>query len=84
MTRLICCLSLAVVTLSACEPVPGSVINLPENVQELAAPYQDLSTARINPDDGCYEYLHRGVVEDTYLPLRTPQGNPICTPKSAA
>lgn len=79
MKNLTCILGLAAFALTACEPVPGSTITVPEVVQEMAAPNQDLSMARINPDDGCYEYLHRGPVEDTYLPLRTANGNPICT-----
>lgn len=55
---------------------PGEV---PEAVALLAAPWQDLSTARLRPEDGCYWYEHDGPVERTLLPLRTPEGRPICT-----
>lgn len=52
---------------------------VPEAVIQLAAPYQDLTTARFREDDGCYWYLHAGPVETTLLPLRTVEGRPICT-----
>ena len=52
--------------------------NLPEGVVAIAAPNQDLSTARLLESDGCYWYTHRGPVETTELPLRTVAGNPIC------
>lgn len=78
-------------TLPACEPVPGAdgsvppptstarPVTLPESVVAIAAPFQDLSTARIRPEDGCFWYTHQGPVETTELPLRTDAGNPICT-----
>ena len=47
-------------------------------VTALAAPNQDLATARLLPEDNCYWYEHRGPVETTLLPLRTASGNPIC------
>lgn len=68
--------------LAACEPVPGeagSRATVPESVSSIAASYQDLTTARVRASDGCYWYTHRGPVETTELPLRTDQGNPICT-----
>lgn len=70
--------------LSACATAPttteeGYITELPEEVLALAAPYQNLSAVRLNPDDGCYWYLHSNAVEDTLLPLRTAGGNPICT-----
>ena len=72
--------------LAACEPVPTSgasgtsrPITVPESVASIAAPYQDLSTARIRTEDGCYWYTHQGPVETTELPLRTTNGSPICT-----
>ena len=52
--------------------------NVPEAVSSLAAPGQDLATARLLPEDNCYWYEHSGPVETTLLPLRTPGGNPIC------
>ena len=57
----------------------GFIAELPEAVLELAAPYQDLSAVRIDPASGCYVYRHVGVVETTFLPLRTREGRPICT-----
>ncbi len=68
--------------LAACDPTmntSGELPELPEAVVEMAAPGQDLGSARLRPEDGCYWYLHRGPVETTLLPLRTPGGNPICT-----
>ncbi|SHH55174.1 hypothetical protein [Marivita hallyeonensis] len=68
---------------AACEPVPTSrssgTVTVPESVSSIAAPFQDLTTARVRPDDGCYWYTHVGPVETTELPLRTVNGNPICT-----
>ncbi|WP_298498261.1 hypothetical protein [uncultured Maritimibacter sp.] len=55
--------------------LPGA---LPENVLALAAPYQDVNSAVLDEVSGCYNYLHRGPVESTYLPLRTVDGRPIC------
>lgn len=57
----------------------GSVTNLPEEVVAMVAPNQDLTTARILPEDGCYWYSHKGPVETTLLPLRNVAGRPICT-----
>ena len=59
----------------------GSVIasTLPEKVREIAAPYQDLSTAYYKSSDGCYWYRYDGPVEVADLPLRTANGAPICT-----
>lgn len=73
--------------LAGCEPVPGDTasgdagrpVAVPESVASIAAPHQDLSTARIRAQDGCYWYTHRGPVETTQLPLRTSNGSPICT-----
>ena len=56
---------------------------LPEAVVAMAATGQDLQSARLLPEDGCYWYLHNGPVEATLLPLRTPRGNPICTAPAA-
>lgn len=69
-------------TITACAPTPGTVVSeegdLPENVAALAAPNQNLSTARLREEDGCYWYSHSGPVETTELPLRTIEGRPIC------
>ena len=55
--------------------------NVPEAVIAMAAPDQDVATARLVPEDGCYWYKHSGPVETTLLPLRTANGNRICTPR---
>lgn len=55
---------------------------LPPNVAEIAAPYQNLQATRLDPTDGCYWYRYDGPVESTWLPLRTKNGNPICTRES--
>lgn len=63
------------------KPAPAAV---PEAVIQTAAFYQDLTTARLRPEDGCYWYLHSGPVETTLLPLRTIAGRPICTASGPA
>ena len=80
-------LGLAALALAACEPYEGMtgkpnsqlISNVPESVLAVAGPNQNLNAIRINPVDGCYEYQHNGPVEITFLPLRTANGNPICT-----
>lgn len=52
-------------------------------LRTMAAPYQDLQSVRLRPEDGCYWYRHVGPVETTMLPLRTVDGRPICTPRVA-
>ena len=56
----------------------GQIDTVPEAVVALAAPDQNVATARLLPDDNCYWYEHNGPVETTLLPLTTPNGNPIC------
>ncbi|MHA6324009.1 hypothetical protein [Roseivivax sp. CAU 1753] len=63
--------------------MPGGTVTVPESVSSIAASYQDLTTARIRASDGCYWYTHRGPVETTELPLRTDNGNPICTAQAS-
>lgn len=69
--------------LAACDtPSSGAVgtkTTVSARLAELAAPGQDLTDVRIDPKDGCYLYRYKGPVETTYLPLRTAQGNPICS-----
>jgi hypothetical protein len=60
----------------------NTIGNIPENVVAMAAPDQDISTARLRPEDGCYWYEHSGPVEVTLVPLRTANGNRICTASS--
>lgn len=57
----------------------GGAITIPDQVVAIAAPYQDLATARLRAEDGCFWYMHAGPVETTLIPLRTVQGNPICS-----
>lgn len=86
MTQLKIPATLVLVTLAtACaivEPEPPEPPNpypqLPVQVVEMAASYQDLSSAHLNPTDNCYWYQHGGVVETTPLPLRTPSGAHLC------
>jgi hypothetical protein len=66
--------------LGACATPPAEpeLSALPENVLAIAGPGQDLSTARLRPEDNCYWYEYRGPVETTLLPLKTDNGQPIC------
>ncbi|NVO21733.1 hypothetical protein HJ526_04535 [Donghicola sp. C2-DW-16] len=70
--------------LAACATAPkvteqGYLIEVPEEVRVIAAPYQNLNAIKLNPEDGCYWYQHENAVEYTMLPLRTAGGNPICS-----
>ncbi len=56
----------------------GGVADLPEAVVALAAPGQNLASARLLPQDNCYWYEYAGRVETTLLPLKTVDGRPIC------
>ena len=60
----------------------GAYRELPEPLLALAAPYQNLSKVRLDQIDNCFWYLHDGAVEQTWLPLRTANGNPICQAQS--
>jgi len=57
----------------------GFIKDVPEAVIAAVSPSQDLRYVKIDPIDGCYVYRHRGPVESTFLPLRTKNGNPICS-----
>ncbi|WP_323764804.1 hypothetical protein [Marinovum sp.] len=77
----------ALLLLAACDETttqarPIAVMPLPESVRELAAPGQDLSTAYLRREDGCFWYRYDGPVETTDLPLRATGGAPICTRRS--
>ena len=78
-------LSGTALTLTACGDIQGSahesqyIQQLSKGVLAIAAPYQDLKAVKIDPSDGCYVYRHVGPVETTFLPLRTVNGNPICS-----
>ena len=56
---------------------------LPESVASIADPNQDLLSARLRPEDGCYWYRYAGPVETTLLPLRTVDGRPICAQRTS-
>lgn len=51
---------------------------IPDGVAAMAAPGQDLASARLRPEDNCYWYAYAGPVETTLLPLKTVDGRPIC------
>lgn len=73
---------LAISLLGGCSGMLGDAIGEPQQVPEeviaLAAPHQNISTARLQPEDNCYWYEHVGPVETTLLPLLSQQGGPIC------
>lgn len=80
----------ATLTLSACASVPASnavsesaAALPPPELVDLAAPNQDLSSARVLPEDGCFWYEHNGRVEVTLLPLLTRDGSQICVSTEA-
>ena len=64
-------LLLAAFLLGACSTsIPGAPDTaqnrpLPDAVVAMAATGQDLQSARLLPEDGCYWYLHNGPVEAT-------------------
>ncbi len=59
-------------------PLAETPGELPPEVLAIVAPGQDLSTARLRPEDNCFWYVHRGPVETTMLPLRSLNGRTIC------
>ena len=81
-------LSAALLTLGACaapiEPVADEQPDLTERLAAIAAPHQDVQTARLRAEDGCYWYSHVGPVETTMLPLQTVDGRPICMPREVS
>ncbi|WP_076445118.1 hypothetical protein [Roseivivax lentus] len=79
-TKCLAALSAALLLGACAEMSDGAPVTpLPEAVVAIAAPYQDLTTARLRSEDGCYWYSHAGPVETTLIPLRTAAGNPICS-----
>ena len=76
----------ATLALGGCSTLDGTAREtrqqeaLQAQLAALAAPDQDVATARLRPEDGCYWYRHAGRVETTELPLRTPGGQQICAP----
>ena len=71
-------LPLVLFALAACDLETSGASAVPEGVAAIAAPFQDLQTAVLLPEDNCYWYSHAGPVETTLLPLRTTEGRPIC------
>ncbi len=86
MKKIVWLLGCAPLLLSACEEFDGAaspasgqfLTEVPESVRTLAAPNQDLQSVRLDTARGCYVYRYQGPVETTLLPLRTPDGRPIC------
>lgn len=78
--------AVATLALGACSTLDGTAREtrqqeaLQAQLFGLAASGQDVATARLRPEDGCYWYRHSGRVETTELPLRTPGGQQICAP----
>ena len=68
--------------LAACAPASTSGGSLsrdvPEEVVAMAAPNQNLGSARLMTDDNCFWYEHVGPVETTMLPLMSKRGRHIC------
>nr|WP_299364942.1 hypothetical protein [uncultured Paracoccus sp.] len=64
-------------------PVTAQSEGVPDSIVALAAPNQDVQSARLLPEDGCYWYSYAGPVETTLLPLRTVDGRRICVPQAA-
>lgn len=81
----------SLLTLGACtvpvaetaDPDTGLSAEVMTQLSAMAAPWQDLQSVRLRPEDGCYWYRHVGPVETTMLPLRTADGRPICTQRVA-
>lgn len=92
MNKSVWLLGCATLLLAACDTLdvgqsdPSSqfINELPEGVLAVAAPYQNLKAVKIDPSNGCYIYRYAGPVETTLLPLRTVEGQPICTAKPDA
>lgn len=73
----------AVPAAETADPDTGLSAEVMTQLSAMAAPYQDLQSVRLRPEDGCYWYRHVGPVETTLLPLRTADGRPICTQRVA-
>jgi hypothetical protein len=73
----------AVPVAETADPDTGLSAEVMTQLSAMAAPYQDLQSVRLRPEDGCYWYRHVGPVETTLLPLRTVDGRPICTQRVA-
>jgi hypothetical protein len=73
----------AVPVADTADPDTGLSAEVMTQLSAMAAPYQDLQSVRLRPEDGCYWYRHVGPVETTMLPLRTADGRPICTQRVA-
>lgn len=64
-------------------PVTAQSEGVPDSIAALAAPNQDIQSARLLPEDGCYWYSYAGPVETTLLPLKTVDGRRICMPRAS-
>lgn len=82
-------ITLGCLTLGACdvvlsEPVPQTPSieqQMLDQITALAAPNQNVQTARLRADDNCYWFSYEGPVETTELPLLTPTNSHICGPE---
>lgn len=91
MTRPFLIMSLGLSTMAGCVDLEGFEAEdastnppLPEEVLAVADPRQNLNAALYVPEDRCFWYEHRNVVETTLLPLRTRDGRHICVAEEAA
>ncbi len=82
-TLLACAVFLSACSATTSRNGSSNIGNVPEAVVELAGPGQDLTTARFQPEDGCYWYEHSGPVETTLVPLRSARGHPICAARDS-
>ncbi len=77
-----------VAPLAGCDPAAFPLASgtapetVPEAVRAVAAPNQNVDSARLLPEDGCWWYEYAGPVETTLLPLLTAEGRPICSAAS--
>ena len=65
------------------ESIERAPAALPDEVVALAAPNQNIETARLSSDDNCYWYEHVGPVETTLIPLISLRGGPICLERTS-
>jgi hypothetical protein len=63
--------------------VPSPEQQVQDQINAMAAPNQNIQTARLRTDDNCYWFSYVGPVETTELPLLTTEGRHICAPKPA-
>lgn len=67
----------------AAPALPSPEQQIQDQITAMAAPNQNLATARVHDDDNCFWFSYVGPVETTELPLLTREGRHICAPKPA-